>query len=50
MMCYAEQFQWEQDLEIAGWDREEGWWVHPQVGGLHNLASAIAILQKWIDQ
>jgi len=49
-MSYSERRTWEEDLQIAGWQRQDGWWVHPHVGGLHNFASAIAILQAWIDQ
>ncbi len=49
-MGYLERLQWENDLRIAGWGREGGWWVHPHVGGLHNLASAIATLLRWIDR
>lgn len=49
-MSYAEQKSWEDDLWAAGWERSggSGWWVHPHVGGLHNFASAVAILRSWI--
>ena len=48
-MSIAEQRTWEKDLDTAGWRRESGWWVHDEVGGLHNLLRAIAILESWIQ-
>ena len=49
-MSHSERIGWEEDLRIAGWERQDGWWVHPHVGGLHNLAGAIDILRAWVDQ
>lgn len=49
-MNAQERREWEDDLRIAGWERVDGWWVHPHVGGLHNLASAIATFQRWLER
>ena len=49
-MTMQERREWETDLVAAGWYREDGWWRHEHVDGLHNFASAVAILQRWIDR
>lgn len=49
-MTMQERREWETDLTAAGWYREEGWWRHEHVDGLHNFASAVAILKRWIDR
>lgn len=37
-------------IQRAGWAQHAtGFWVHPAVGGLHNLASAIAMTARWAD-
>lgn len=36
-------------VEMAGWTRNvDGWWTHATVGGLHNLKSAAAYVDRWV--
>ena len=47
-MSLRDRETWTRDLQLAGWSLEKGWWKHPQLGGLHNLRSAIKHFERMV--
>ena len=47
-MSAMQQREWEDDLRVAGWAQDHGWWMHPELDGLYGLAAAARIFKTWV--